>query len=338
MSKKTLLIIPAVVLFLILAFVVSKPPISTKNDEEASATNTPVPTEASSKTRLKGFQFSPKNNFSLAEFYEVNKELGGNAVAWTGAISELSKTNGGPQVVLKQAKKYRYQSIIIVQSFDRKDGKLFPGFVSGKFILVDFAKSNDIPYLGLGVEVTDMYQKSPAEYQKFVKLFAEFSQAIHQVSPKTKVFTIFQYEQLLGLNGGLFGGKNDTSTHLKRLVADFPDANLVGITTYPTLVYKSPSEMPANYYAQLFSLTTKPVLVTEMGWLRTGAITGWTSSSSEQKEFLNVFATQIAGKQVEGFLWSFLYDPQTSLPFSEIGMRGKEGGVSNEVERSWKNL
>lgn len=292
---------------------------------------------------LKGLQLSPKGYFGtgLADFFSVNKELNGTAVGWTGSVSDLAKKSGAPYVVEKSAKKYQFEPIFTVQSYSRETGKLLQKFVDSKQLILDFIDETDAAYFGMGVEVTDLYMKSPVEYEKFVALFAEYAQAIHAQSPNTKVFTTFQYEHLLGMNGGIFGGKNDTSKSLERLFADFPGADIIGITTYPTLIYKDPSEIPSTYYTKLFSMTSKPILFTEMGWMRGNSVKGWEGSVAEQKQFLEAFSHQMKDRRVAGYLWSFLYDQKAAqVPFDSMGLRpaNDDEEAASIAESYWKGL
>lgn len=70
--------------------------------------------------------------------------------------------------------------------------------------------------------------------------------AIKSASPTTTVFTIFQLERMAGMQGGLYGGNNNASTEWSLLAKFKMDA--VGFTTYPDLVFKDPTDIPANFY------------------------------------------------------------------------------------------
>jgi len=292
---------------------------------------------------LKGFQLSPKSfsGTDFPAFFELNQDLGGTVVGWTGSVRDLSLKGSAPNVVASLAKTYGYKPVFAVQSFSRETGMLLPEFIAAKDDILSFINATDAQYFGLGVEVTELYRKSPSEYKKFVALFADFAKAIHSQSPRTKVFTIFQYEQINGMNGGLFGGKNDPGVTLEKLFDDFPDSDIIGITTYPTLVYKTPEAIPSTYYTKLFVMTSKPVLFTEVGWIRGKSVKGWEGSSTEQRSFLRKFSEQTKDNRVEGYLWSFMYD-QTGAqkPFNEMGMSAttiKQESLS-EALMFWKQL
>lgn len=114
---------------------------------------------------------------------------------------------------------------------------------------VAFARDCRPPYLGLGVEVNILAEKSPADFERFVRLHDEVYDAVKAVSPKTKVFTVFQLEKMKGLGGGLFGGTNDPARAQWRLLSRFARLDLAAFTTYPGLVFKAPGDVPADYYS-----------------------------------------------------------------------------------------
>jgi hypothetical protein len=49
-------------------------------------------------------------------------------------------------------------------------------------------------------------------------------------------------------DGGLYGGANDPSKNLWFLLDKFPGADLIAFNTYPGMIYKTPSEIPADYF------------------------------------------------------------------------------------------
>jgi hypothetical protein len=170
-------------------------------------------------------------------------------------------------------------------------------------------------------------EKSPEDFEKFVRLFAGTYDAVKQKSPDTKVFTIFQLEHVKGLKGGLYGGVNDPAAADWALIDRFPKADLVGFTTYPGLIYKDPSGIPADYYVEIRNHTSKPVAFTEIGWQSEAWPAGWESGDVEQAAFVTRFFELTGSLDKEMAIWSFLYDPAAPKPFDSMGLIKKDGTV-----------
>ncbi|MFZ6022471.1 MAG: hypothetical protein ACOYT9_03305, partial [Patescibacteria group bacterium] len=193
--------------------------------------------------RLKGFQLTPKSfkGSDFTDFFSLNKELGGTTVGWTGSVSELKKPEGAPAVVESLGGAYDYTPIISVQVYDRKTGTLLNDFKNGKKEILEFVSKNRPAFFGIGVEVDLLYDQNPIAYSQYVTLFNEYADSIHQTSPNTLVFPIFQLEHVKGMAGGLFGKLNDSTTQHWDLLLQFPKADLIAFTSYPTLIYKEPN-------------------------------------------------------------------------------------------------
>jgi hypothetical protein len=139
--------------------------------------------------------------------------------------------------------------------------------------------------MALGVEVNLLYESSPTDFQTFVSFFNATRTAIRAASPGTAVFTIFQLEKMKGLDGGLFGGMNDTADAEWGLLSDFGSSDLAGFTTDPGLIYHSASSMPSDYYGEIARHTQKPIAFTEVGW-QSGSLPGWGNNETSQASFV----------------------------------------------------
>ncbi len=281
---------------------------------------------------LKGVSISPKsyNSTGFADFFAKAQQAGG-AVMWAGDWNELSNTSsGGPVVVASLSSQYNYVPIIEAQFFTQSTGQLIRPLDDAnrqayKDEAVAFAEKYKPEYLGLGIEVNILYEKSPSDFDSFVSLYNETYDAVKAVSPNTKVFTIFQLEKMKGLQGGLFGGTNNPDNAEWGLLARFPKSDLIAFTTYPDLIYKSPSEMPADYYPEIAAHTSKPIAFTEIGWHSAASPAGWESSESEQAEFVTRFFNLTSGMNKKLAIWSFMYDQNTVEPFNSMGLLRGDG-------------
>jgi len=279
---------------------------------------------------LKGVSLSPKSFQSndFTDFFVRARQVG-NAVSWAGDWNELSKENNGAKVVTELSSTYGYIPVVEVQFFKQSDGKLLRALdnatkQSYKNNVVAFVEKYKPKYIGLGIEVNVLYEKSPSDFDEFVSFYSEVYDAIKSVSPNTKVFTVFQLEKMKGMNGGLFGGVNNQSKAEWFLIDKFK-SDIVAFTTYPGLIYKNPSEIPQDYYSEIKSHTNKPVAFTEIGWHSATSPTGWESNESEQAAFVVKFFNLTRGLNKEIEIWSFLYDQSVQEPFNSMGLYYSDG-------------
>jgi hypothetical protein len=282
-------------------------------------------------TAVKGVSFSPKSmdQAGIDDFFAKARQTGG-IVSWAGDWDELSGTAGGANFVASQASSYGCVAVIEPSFFTQSTGALLRPLddtTVQRYVdsAAEFAAAHKVKYLGIGIEVNLLAEKSPADFEKFVKLFADTYDAVKKKSPETKVFTVFQLEHMKGLKGGLFGGVNDPATAEWALIDRFPKADLIGITTYPGLIYKDPSEIPADYYAEIKNHTSKPVAFTEIGWQSEAWPTGWESNDTEQAAFVTRFFELTGGLNKEMAIWSFLYDMAAQKPFDSMGLIKNDG-------------
>jgi len=282
-------------------------------------------------TTLKGVSLSPKS-FQASDFTEFFKlaAQAGKIVSWGGDWNELSGTTSGPKVTAELALTYDYIPVIEAQFFTQSSGQLLRPLdaatkQSYKDSAVAFAQKYHPRYLAFGIEVNVLYEKSPADFELFVPFYAEVYDAVKAVSPNTAVFTVFQLEKMKGLGGGLFGGINDPTAAQWSLLDRFPKTDLIAFTTYPGLIYKNPSDIPADYYTEIKSHTTRRVAFTEIGWHSAASPAGWESSDAEQAEFVVKFFSLTEELDKEMAIWSFMYDQATFEPFKSMGLRRIDG-------------
>ncbi len=304
---------------------------STKSGEGINTWEESEGTEVEPSGFLNGVSLSPKS-FESEDFTGFFEKAGeaGEIVIWAGDWGELEKESSGSKVVTELASTYDYIPIVEVQFFTQSTGELIRPLDEGtkeeyKNSIVNFAEKYKPEYLGMGIEVNILYEKSPEDFEDFVGFYSEVYDSIKEKSPETKVFTVFQLEKMKGLNGGLFGGENDPTKSEWFLLEEFPKSDLVAFTTYPSLIYKDPSEIPNEYYSEIEQHTSKPIGFTEIGWHSGKTITGWESSEEEQDEFVSRFFELSEELDKELVIWSFLYDQETIEPFNSMGLYDSNG-------------
>ncbi len=294
---------------------------------------------------LTGVSLSPKsfqaNDFT--NFFEQAKEAG-EVVMWAGDWNELSNAQGGGSVVVASlAQTYKYVPVVELQFFTQSDGKLLRPLdevtkQNYKNSLIVFIKKYQPEYLGIGIEVNTLYEKSPADFDVFSQFFSEVYDLVKANSPNTKVFTIFQLEKMKGLNGGLFGGTNDPNKAQWFLLDKFPKSDIIAFTTYPGLIYKNPSDIPSNYYTEIQTHTSKNIAFTEIGWHSGASPKGWESSEEEQAEFVAKLSELSRDLNKELVLWSFMYDQETFEPFNSMGLRRRDDGTVKLAWNEWLKI
>lgn len=276
---------------------------------------------------LKGVSLSPKSFQSedFADFFNKADEVGDAVTGWA-EIEEISKENSVPAVVAGLASQYNYEPVILIGLKNVQSAEPY------KNSLKDFVEKYDVKYLGLGVEVNRY-----SDFSKYASIYNELYVSVKEISPSTNVFPVFQYEQMKGLQGGLFGSENNPANAEWKLLENL-NYDVIGFTTYPGLIYKEPSEIPSNYYSEIQEHVSKPVLFTEIGWFRENNIAGWESSAEEQVEFIEKYLVLTKEIDIKLNIWTFLYDPDVAEEeiFKTMGLLRDNEETSFAFE-TWKN-
>ncbi len=299
----------------------------------SSATETAPSPSAPIGGFVKGVSLSPKS-FQAEDFtgFFAEAKEAGSVVSWSGDWQELGSENSGAKVVAELASVHGYAPAVIAQFFTQSDGGLLRPLDSAtkesyKESAAAFAEKYNPAYMGFGIEVNILYEKSPSDFEEFAKFYSGVYDAVKAASPETKVFTVFQLEKMKGMHGGLFGGENNPDNAEWQLLEKFPKSDLIALTTYPGLIYSSPGEIPEDYYAGIKQHTAKPIAFTEIGWHSRASPAGFESSESEQAEFISTFFRLSKGLNKKLAIWSFLYDPSTHEPFNSMGLRRADGSA-----------
>lgn len=323
-----------VVLLIILAAALVGGFVLVAKRQLGSVANNGVATTKEIGSELKGLSFSPKSfgGSGITDFFDKAKLLEG-AVTWAGDWQNIANKSGGPSLVISKSESNDLLPITIVGTHtDAGQGivkairpltdTLKTSYVQN---VTDFATSEKPAYMGLGIEINRIYESSVMDYQWFVDLFNKSVLAIRAASPDTKVFTTFQLERIKGLKGGLFGGQNNEAANNWSLLDDFGSADLFGFTSYPGLIYHSPADIPSEYYTSITAHTSKPILFSELGWPAGDVATGWNSTPVQQQQFVSRFFELTKAIESQVNIWSFLYDPETVVPFNTMGLYSSEG-------------
>lgn len=296
-----------------------------------STTTTTKPSGATASTP-RGIALTPRTYdvAGFTELFELAPKVG-KVLAWSGDWAELDAAHGAAATLAAQATSRHLTPVYAVSPFNQSTRSVIRPLDDATTAryrddAVAFAKRRHPPFLGFGVEVNLMADSIPIDFDRFVTLFAEVAKAVRRVSPHTLVFTSFQLEWMAGDRAGVFGHRNDPSTAQWSLLDRFPDADLIAFTTYPGLVFQRPSDVPADYYAQIAQHTSKRVAFTEIGWPADPALPGWPDTEAAQAEFAGRFLDGVAPLHPAFLVWSFLY-PTGPAPFTSMSLRRSDGSA-----------
>ena len=122
------------------------------------------------------------------------------------------------------------------------------------------------------------------------------------------------------------------------MIDRFPDADIIGFTTYPGLVFASPDDIPDDYYRRLGDLAGgRPIAFTEMGWQAGGDFGPYSGTPESQARFVERFGELTERTDVAFVVWSFLFDQAVPAPFDTMGLIAADGTPRPAWER-WSEV
>jgi len=182
-------------------------------------------------------------------------------------------------------------------------------------------------YLLLAVETNLIRAASkPSVYGALVTMSNAAAAERRAAGSTTKLMVSVQVDvawgRLPGSTGGFVGIARDRT--------DFPFVDVLGLSSYPYLAgFKSPEDIPLDYYARIGAGTALPMMVTEGGW-SSGSVAGMTSSPELQARYIRrqmqlADAAKLIGVFQITFtdldVASFNLPPGSILPlFAQLGM------------------
>lgn len=306
---------------------------------------------------------TPADWLDLYQNLNQTGELLGVYQLWRDSPEKAGEVPAAIQTVCALAKQYRFAPVValgfhqmtaqgytpVLSTRDNPQNDWRNPDTRAKYarVAARVAQECPAPYLALGVEVTGYYEAHPEDFDNFVSAYRDAYDAVKQISPQTRVFTVFQLEAMKG-KGFLSGRKRQP---MWSLIEKFePKSDWVGFTTYPMLDYKSPGEMPADYYVEIRQHTTRPLAFTEMGWISQEKFTGnlaalngqgWTGSEQEQVDFATRFLELTRELPVEIAVWTLPHDlaapSATDALFASTGLKQNDG-TPKRVWELWRAL
>ncbi len=211
------------------------------------------------------------------------------------------------------------------------DGDLRKAFVADAVFVARTAKP---AYLALGLEVNTTFERNPEGYLAFVEAYKEAYDAVKAVSPETKVFPGFQYEELLGI-------LPDLPPHPPRwqlLEAFGAKVDLFAITTYPSFVYEVARKVPPGYYTDIAKQTKLPVAFLSAGFASAPGRENLNSSTPpEQRRYLQRLIEDADALASPFLIWYAGRDPgfAQSPPFDLLGSLGLRN-AHDQAKEAWE--
>lgn len=247
----------------------------------------------------------------------------GNMLGWGGTIDHIGDPTAAPAVV---ATLWEDRVFIQTSPFRQHSGESPAPFDANRDQwrndVVAFVTEHKVHYLGIGVEVNYLRSNDQEAYELLVEWYDEVYDAVKAASPGTLVFPTFQYERMIGNQGGLWGGDMDAPEEWETL-DDFPKCDLTAFTTFPFLIYERMEDIPDDYYAPILEHVEGDVALTEIAWPHTTPAEGWDGSPESQAGFVNLLY-EIA-PELALAMWVLLYDQPLGDPFNHIGMMEDDG-------------
>jgi len=197
-------------------------------------------------------------------------------------------------------------------------------------------------YLGLASEINTYMDAHPDDGANFISLYNEIYRAVKLEAPDTRIFVTFQWEDLNNLFASAAEGRQPYHTNWDQVEAFEPNLDLWVISSYPFVILKSGSVIPADYYTPLLSKTSKSIAVGEGGYA-SRPVGGLGGSPDDQLAYINAIHRQLGPRLA---FWVYLLlndfnldsyasfmkthghssaDVQTLGMFASVGLRSSDG-------------
>lgn len=263
----------------------------------------------------------------------------GGTVAWAGPLDRLLDPATGAAVVARHNTDQGLQTVVLTHPWDLHT-RDFSGWGEAEAArhradLIAFVGEHEVTHLGLGHELDLLADDDPAVFDRFATWWQETYHAIKETAPLTKVFPVFQYERMIGLKGGLYGGANGDPEGWALLEA-FPERDMTGFTTYPGAIFRQPDHIPRDHYEALGRQDTGPVAFAAVGWHSGDQPRSLASDPTRQAAFVDWFAGDAPDATLR--LWARLHDdPDATPPYATMGLVDAEGTPRPALAR-WRDL
>ena len=164
---------------------------------------------------------------------------------------------------------------------------------------IEVARRYQPEYLGLASEINTLAAHGDGQlYVALRDMINGLLPRLRAVSPDSKLFVSHQVDDAWGLSG-----RPSSVADQFKLVHDFPDTDVVGLSSYPGFFWDRPEDIPTGYYEPYVTESGKPVIQVEGGW------------STERTQWMAATREASAAAQVRYFqrLWQLLDEVEAEL-------------------------
>jgi hypothetical protein len=187
-------------------------------------------------------------------------------------------------------------------------------------------------YLAFGVEINTYALYRPEDFEAFLTLYAEAYDEVKARSPRTLVFPILQFERLKGI-------LSFQRPYLPQwdLIDRFePRIDLLAVSSYPSLIFADPSQIPANYYTEITAHTDRPLALASLGYASGNAADG----EEDQAAFVMRVLADAEMLEAQLVVWLLGQDPSFDVdpPFDLLQHIGllREDGAEKPAWDTWQ--
>ncbi|MCK5736957.1 MAG: hypothetical protein KAH21_10785 [Spirochaetaceae bacterium] len=176
-------------------------------------------------------------------------------------------------------------------------------------------------YLGLASEINTYADAYPEDFQNYLSLYREVYTAVKTVSPETKIFVTFQWEDLNNLWPQPWERDYSPGEIKWQQIEVFePQLDLWAISSYPYIAFNNASEIPEDYYLPLLTRTDKNLAVSEGGWISED-FEHLTATDDDQIGYINAINQQIGNRMA---FWIYLLAQDINIESYSPYINGKD--------------
>ncbi|MEK7642794.1 MAG: hypothetical protein AAB392_03280 [Patescibacteria group bacterium] len=224
---------------------------------------------------------------------------------------------------VSEARKKKLKVYIAFEILSPNRDKLeLPSNLSGNFsskvvqdafvdMVTKIANEYEPEYFILNVEANTYKNFNPTDYQAFRSTYERAYNAVKSVNSKIKVGVSLVYSD--------FDNKDCIDSgdiaRFRSEASDFTKLDIFAVSTYP-MCYITPSKIPDDFLFKIGELSTKPLFISETGWVSKGII--FIGSESNQAKYVEALArsadyAEKNGKDIEAVNYVGLIDPSKEV-------------------------
>ena len=176
-------------------------------------------------------------------------------------------------------------------------------------------------YLGLASEINTYMDAHPQDVDHYLTLYQQTYQSIKEVSPVTRVFVTFQWDDLNNMMPQAAEGRPAGQINWEQIEAFEPRLDLWAISSYPYFIFNGGEAIPADYYRPLLSRTNKPLAVAEGGF-SSRPVGPIQVDEEDQSAYLQAIHAQL-GERLSFWVYILLNDLNMQAISTEMAERGR---------------